>query len=94
MITLQAEDEVPLKVEDLFSMRLKMTKNLVKELQATCFSNCAQRWEVPMLTYDEGLCVRNCYTKFGNWFPTLAPNVQGTYLEELNAQLEAKTARK
>jgi len=74
--TKSGHDEIPDKVEDYFLMKMKKNTMLIKNLQDNCFEKCAQSWDAGMLTYNEGLCVRNCFTKFGNWYPTLNYNMR------------------
>ena len=83
-----------MRVEDAFAMRLRQQKTLLGNLQSTCFSVCAQKWDVGFLSYDEGLCVRNCFTKFGNWYPTLEMNLEDAPVVDYHALLQEAKGKK
>ena len=60
-------------------------------LHENCFDICATRApELPFLSLQEGLCFRNCVTKFSVFYPTLKRNLETadyrhyeqTFLEE------------
>ena len=40
-----------------------------------CFHKCEQNAGTPFLSTPEGLCFRNCITKFGVFYPTLKQNM-------------------
>ena len=85
---------MPDKIEDYFLMKLKKQKTLISNLQDVCFEKCAKTWDVNMLTYEEGLCIRNCFTKFGYWYPTLEYNLRDAPVIEYQQLLdEAKASR-
>lgn len=87
--------DTPLKTEDLFKMNMTFQKTLISNLQDKCFSACADKWDVQYLTYTEGLCVRNCFTKFNNWYPTFEQNIGDAPVKDYYSLLqEAKQANK
>jgi hypothetical protein len=44
-------------------------------LTDNCFAKCEQANEAPFMTVSEGLCFRNCITKFNAFYPTLKSNL-------------------
>lgn len=61
-----------------------------ERLHDTCVDVCGDKANLPFLSLQEGLCFRNCLTKFSNFFPTLQPNLQSAefmYLREVNEKL-------
>ena len=81
-------DEVPLRVEDVFAMKIKMNMRLINELQDVCFDACKSEPDVAMVSYSEGLCMRNCMTKYSVWEPTLKQNLMGSALSEYTQMLD------
>ena len=59
-------------------MRAENLANLTRAVHGNCFDICGQRTDVPFMTVQEGLCFRNCVTKFSTWYPTLRGNLENS----------------
>ena len=63
-------------------------------LHETCFDICATKApELPFLSVQEGMCMRNCVTKFSVFYPTLRINLEHAdyrHTEEVYLQEGAK----
>ena len=66
-------DAYPHTVEDMQTYRVECLTNFAKSIQENCFNACAVNNETTLLTYQEGVCFRNCVTKFGLWYGTFGP---------------------
>ena len=75
-------------MEDIYKQKLRINKLIISELQSVCYEKCAEKQDVPMITYNEGLCIRNCYTKFGVWYPTLRTNLMDSSLVDYYSMLQ------
>ena len=58
-----------MKVEDYFHANIAENHALLENLHDQCFTKCSKKTDIRYLTYDEGLCFRNCWNKFNNWYP-------------------------
>lgn len=45
-------------------------------LNDNCFDICDKQTELPFLSVQEGLCFRNCISKFSVFYPTLGRNLE------------------
>ena len=61
---------------DMYNLRAENLASLTTHLHGSCFDYCTDRTDVPFMTIKEGLCFRNCITKFSVWYPTLGANIQ------------------
>lgn len=50
-------------------MKVANLASWTKHSSEGCFKVCTQRTDVPFLTVQEGLCFRNCLTKFAVYLP-------------------------
>lgn len=50
---------------DNYAAAAERNGTLSHTLQTNCYEACAEETEFTFLTLNEGLCVRNCITKFG-----------------------------
>jgi hypothetical protein len=65
----------PYSVEDNYYNHIENLSNLAEMFTDQCFTKCSEVEDVPCLTIQEGLCFRNCMTKFCTWYPTLKANL-------------------
>lgn len=49
--------------------------HMAEALHENCFEICGNKSELPFLSVQEGLCFRNCMTKFAVFYPTLRQNL-------------------
>ena len=81
-------DEYPYTAEDMFELRVANMTDFSRSVHMNCFDSCAQRQDVPLLTVGEGLCFRNCITKFSTWLPTVEGNLQNAAFHYYNRKAE------
>ena len=60
----------PYSAEDQYNQKLEIFTVLGRELQENCFNACAKPNDLTFLTIQEGMCLRNCITKFSLWYNT------------------------
>ena len=58
-------------VEDVYHNKVQNISNLVEVYTKNCYAKCAVATHAPFMTTGEGLCFRNCITKFNAWYPSL-----------------------
>ena len=64
-------------------------------LHESCFGICAtQQPDLPFLSVSEGLCFRNCITKFSVFYPTLRRNLESADFRHYEQQLIAEGAKR
>lgn len=81
-------DEYPYTAEDMYELKVANMANFARAVQTNCFDSCATRYDVPMLTVQEGMCFRNCITKFSTWLPTLPGNLQNASFHYYNKKAD------
>ena len=64
-----------MSAEDVYHNKIENLSNLSEVFMSNCFNKCHEDEETPFLTISEGLCFRNCMTKFCVWYPTLKRNM-------------------
>ena len=65
-------------MEDVFFMKAKMQKDIIRAVHMSCLELCGQRTDVPFLTIKEGTSFRNCITKFGAVYPMVRRNLDNS----------------
>ena len=64
-------------------------------LHENCFGICANKApELPFLSVQEGVCFRNCVTKFSVFYPTLRQNLATADFRHYENQLLQEGAKK
>lgn len=63
-------------------------------LQENCFEACGDKAELPFLSVQEGLCFRNCITKFSVFYPTLRRNLIYTEHQSIEEKAIEQAAKK
>ncbi len=64
-------------------------------LHENCFGICAnQQPDLPFLSVGEGLCFRNCITKFSIFYPTLRQNLETADFHHYDQQLISEASKK
>lgn len=69
--------------------RLESLTILSRELQENCFNACATDNQTTFLTIKEGMCFRNCITKFSLWYATYGDASQDAAWRDNRRQLDA-----
>lgn len=72
----------------MYDLRAKNLASLTEHLHDACFNQCGKRDDVPFMTVQEGLCYRNCVTKFSVWYPTLGENIKDSATMHNNRRIE------
>ena len=60
----------------MYYARCENLTHFTRAIGPNCFDSCAEKADMPFMSVKEGLCFRNCITKFSSWFPTLRGNVE------------------
>ena len=67
----------------------------MEALHENCFGICATKApELPFLSVQEGLCFRNCLTKFAVFYPSLGMNLRHGDFLHYEKKLIEETAKK
>ena len=68
---------------------------MTEVLHENCFEACANnKSDLPFLSVTEGLCFRNCVTKFSVFYPTLQANLATADFRHYENQLIEEGAKK
>ena len=68
---------------------------MTEALHENCFDICATKApELPFLSLQEGLCFRNCVTKFSVFYPTLRTNLETADFHHYDQTLINEAAKK
>jgi len=91
---LQARLEAyPFSSQEIFRMKIDTLGHMMEHLQAECLGVCEQDNMVPILSLQEGFCLRNCMSKFSNAYSLLGRNMESTnanYLYNEYMETQAK----
>ena len=68
--------------------------HMAEMLQENCFDICGNKSDMPFLSVSEGLCFRNCVTKFAVFYPTLQVNLAEADFRFYEKQLIEEGAKK
>ena len=58
-----------LKKEDHFYSYVQENYAFMEATHEGCYTKCTSKPDVTYLTMQEGLCFRNCLSKFNSWYP-------------------------
>lgn len=58
-------------MEDRYDAMVNENYALLTNMHDQCYVKCSEPTSLPYLTIKEGVCLRNCFTKFANWYPKL-----------------------
>ena len=68
---------------------------MTEALHENCFAVCGNKQDdLPFLSVAEGLCFRNCVTKFSVFYPTLQANLASADFRHYERQLLDEGAKK
>ena len=66
---------MPYSVEDVYYNKVENLANTADVLSANCFIKCEKPNDAPFMSTTEGICFRNCMTKFSVFYPSLRANL-------------------
>ncbi|TNV75841.1 hypothetical protein FGO68_gene12114 [Halteria grandinella] len=85
----------PMNSYDQYRMKSDTVGYLAEVLQENCFDLCINKSaDLPFLSVGEGLCFRNCITKFSVFYPTLQANLASADFRHYEQQLISEGAKK
>ena len=88
-------DSYPYTSYDQYRQRSDLLGHLSEALHENCFKICATKApELPFLSVQEGLCFRNCITKFSVFYPTLKENLVTADFRHYEQELINEGAKK
>ena len=88
-------DSYPFNSHDQYRLKADSLGAMSEALHSNCFELCATRApELPFLSVQEGLCFRNCLTKFSVFYPTLKQNLESADYHHYNQQFVAEASKK
>ena len=68
------------------------TYTVMENMHEQCYTKCSQQDNARFMTVSEGLCFRNCFNKFNNWYPRFNEQTQDAAFKtywSLTKELEA-----
>ena len=81
-------DSYPYSSYDQYRQKSDLVGHLAESLQSQCFLKCERvGTELPFLSVQEGLCFRNCLTKFSVFYPTLQVNLEHADFKHTEQQI-------
>lgn len=81
--------------QDQYRGNAEVLEAMAESLHSNCYEACGQQSnDLTFLSLSEGLCFRNCLTKFGVFFPTLRQNLQSAEYQHITKRnLERASAK-
>ena len=87
-------ERFPFSVEDVYHNRTENVANMTEVFTTNCFNKCQVVTNAPFMTTHEGLCFRNCITKFNSWYPSLKTNLQDAPFRFYEDKIHAQAVKK
>ena len=80
---------------DQYRQKSDLLGHFSEVLHENCFEACATKApELPFLSVQEGLCFRNCVTKFSVFYPTLQVSLQNSDFRHYEDQILQESSKK